>query len=70
MCPVALALKDAGCWDVYVNDSELTFARKRGSHYYMPTPERVRAFVDKFDWLKPGPAARKDLKPFSFAINL
>jgi hypothetical protein len=61
LCPIALALKDAGFTDVDVDDESIQ-ATKDGLFIYTGTPKRAATFVRKFD-------NEKKVAPFNFYLE-
>lgn len=63
-CPIALALKDAGCAVSCVGQSEIRFQTPSGIHICIDSPSRIaQQFIARFDGDKP-------VKPFVFEIPL
>lgn len=60
-CPIALALKEMGYADVWVDDRWISLDGRDGKRY--PIPRAVDLFIDDFD-------REREVKPFEFELIL
>ncbi len=66
-CPVALAVEEAGGYELVSVDSEIIHLWSAFGNRAARTPTRVARFIRKFDELSV--AERKKLSPFSFILR-
>lgn len=62
-CPMALAMKDAGCKDVIVDRTAMFFRETNGDENAIVLPDDVKRFVDDFD-------RGMKVKPITFKLTL
>lgn len=61
-CPIALALRSAGCITATVSAHEANFYTRGSGHLWRRLPARAKGFVRNFD-------AGLPVKPFSFVLK-
>ncbi len=65
-CPIALAMKEAGCTRPRVQNVDCTFLDKDGIKRQVMLPPIAQTFIAFFDFF---PADERNLRPFSFEIQ-
>ena len=66
-CPIALAIKDLGCENVRVFETQI-YIERNGKNDVIFLPENAKSFITNFDGAKLL-EHRNALKPFEFELN-